>query len=250
TPPSLPSGPPRRSSDLAYLATRHVIPAVPARAWAAGTYALLPVATGAIAAGRLGTAVVFVLVPLYASLGTVVLSGERRRARRAAWALGLLLAVGTAFAPLVYPLFAVLGVLAAVAFRGAVTSMAIALAVPLVLLFPWLAGLVTSPDKILLEAGLHDPALVDAALAPESLLALSPGGPGLPPFWVTGGLVATALAALLMRRQRMIVAIGWGITLYGCWRRSWSAASPSKAHGPGPGSRWRSRGPGWWSSWA
>ncbi|MEV6031579.1 glycosyltransferase family 2 protein [Nonomuraea sp. NPDC052116] len=199
----------------AYLATRHVIPAVPARAWAAGTYALLPVATGAIAAGRLGTAVVFVLVPLYASLGTVVLSGERRRARRAAWALGLLLAVGTAFAPLVYPLFAVLGVLAAVAFRGAVTSMAIALAVPLVLLFPWLAGLVTSPGKILLEAGLHDPALVDVALAPESLLALSPGGPGLPPFWVTGGLVATALAALLMRRQRMIVAIGWGITLYG-----------------------------------
>jgi GT2 family glycosyltransferase len=203
----------------AYLATRHVIPAVPARAWAAGTYALLPVATGAIASGRLGTAVVFVLVPLYASLGTTLLSAERRRARRAAWGLGLALAVGTAFVPLVYPLFAVLGVLGAVAFggrrRGVATSMAVALVVPVALLFPWLAGLVTDPGKILLEAGLHDPALVDPALPAESLLALSPGGPGLPPFWVSAGLVAAALAALLMRRQRMIVAIGWGVALYG-----------------------------------
>lgn len=295
----------------AYLATRHVIPAVPARAWAAGTYALLPVATGAIAAGRLGTAVVFVLAPVYASLVTTLLSAERRRARRAAWGLGLSLAVGTAFVPLVYPLFAVLGVLGALAFGraatratgrapkdpsgsndlftpagaaphtgglhgeggaqagdhrrragggrgkdgggrvrgrgrgraggpadgraggpadgragggvtgaslgdrgGVVVSMAIALAVPLVLLLPWLIGLVTTdPGKLLLEAGLHDPA---PALTSESLLpALSPGGPGLPPFWVTAGLVAAALAALLMRRQRMIVAIGWGVALYG-----------------------------------
>ncbi|MFC4115460.1 glycosyltransferase family 2 protein [Nonomuraea zeae] len=203
----------------AYLATRHVIPAVPARAWAAGTYALLPVATGAIASGRLGTAVVFVLVPLYASLGTILLSAERRQARRAAWGLGLALAVGTAFVPLVYPLFAVLGVLGAVAFgggrRGVVTSMVIALAVPVALLLPWLASLVADPGRILLEAGLHDPALVDPALPAESLLALSPGGPGLPPFWVSAGLVAAALAALLMRRQRMIVAIGWGVALYG-----------------------------------
>ncbi|MEV4562666.1 glycosyltransferase family 2 protein [Nonomuraea sp. NPDC049419] len=264
----------------AYLATRHVIPGVPARAWAAGTYALLPVATGAIAAGRLGTAVVFVLVPVYAwLLGITLLAADRRRARRAAWALGLWLAVGTAFVPLVYPLFAVLGVLGAVAFGGTgrsaagrqaggrlrggagpdgggrgsgresgrggsgrgsgrggsgrngsgrgrfrrgsgarggiAVSMGIALAVPPALLLPWLASLATDPGRLLLEAGLHDPALVDQALAPESLLALSPGGPGLPPYWVTAGLVLTALAALLMRRQRMIVAIGWAVALYG-----------------------------------
>ncbi|MGI5283825.1 glycosyltransferase [Nonomuraea polychroma] len=220
----------------AYLATRHVIPAVPARAWAAGTYALLPVATGAIAAGRLGTAVVFVLLPVYASLATTLLTAERRRARRTAWTLGLLLAVGTAFVPLVYPMVAVLGALALAAARrnpagrrggrasrqarvgwadGVVVSMAIALLLPVGLLFPWLATLVADPGKLLLEAGLHDPALVDASPAPESLLSLSPGGPGLPPLWVTAGLLATALAALLMRRQRMIVAVGWGIALYG-----------------------------------
>ncbi|WP_268958752.1 glycosyltransferase [Nonomuraea aridisoli] len=420
----------------AYLATRHVIPAVPARAWAAGTYALLPVATGAIAAGRLGTAVVFVLVPVYAWLLTTMLRAEPRRARRAAWGLGLLLTVGTAFVPLVYPLFAIVGVLGAVGVRqvrarrasvretpgeigqdlfgngpagqgafdtgtadqaaaglfspgapvqvaagqgpagffepgtagrstagalalgegpagrdvvsavvlspdadgpagqtpsgrrggrrrapghgatangaaeqetgrsgrgarggrrgrraadarntdeprngghshsdgdvgnggharrggdagnggrarsggsfrnggrargdvarsdrdvrasgdaeggaadsdGVGASLGIALAVPLVLLMPWLASLVTDPGRFLLEAGLHDPGLVDPSLGPESLLALSPGGPGLPPFWVTAGLVAAALAALLMRRQRVIVAIGWGVALYG-----------------------------------
>ncbi|MCK2221195.1 glycosyltransferase family 2 protein [Actinomadura sp. ATCC 31491] len=201
----------------AYLATRHVIPAVPARAWAAGTYALLPVATGAIAAGRLGTAVVFVLVPVYASLATSVLSAEPRRARRAAWALGLLLAVGTAFVPLTYPMVALLAGAALAVWRrpGVVTSVAVALLVPVALLFPWLATLVAAPGRLLLEAGLHDPALADASLAPEALLTLSPGGPGLPPFWVTAGLLATALAALLMRRQRMIVALGWGVALYG-----------------------------------
>lgn len=207
----------------AYLATRRIIPAVPARVWVAATYALLPVATGAIAAGRLGTAVVHVLLPVYVALGTMALSAERRRARRAAWGLGLLLAVGTAFVPLVYPLFAVLAVLAAVAFGGVrrgpgrdrMMSLAFALTVPVVLLFPWLAGFVTDPGRVVKEAGLHDPALVDRSLAPESLLALSPGGPGLPPYWVTAGLIAAALFALLMRRQRMIVAIGWGVAVYG-----------------------------------
>ncbi|MFI6596215.1 glycosyltransferase family 2 protein [Nonomuraea sp. NPDC050536] len=203
----------------AYLATRRIVPAVSARMWLAATYALLPVATGAIAAGRLGTAVVFVLLPVYANLGVQLMAPDRRRARRAAWGFGLLLAVGTAFVPLVYPLVAVLAVLAAVAYggvrRGLTVSIAIVLAVPVALLLPWLAGLVTDPGRILLEAGLHDPALVDQALAPQALLTFSPGGPGLPPFWVTAGLIATALAALLLRRQRMIVAIGWGIALYG-----------------------------------
>ncbi|MEV0617081.1 glycosyltransferase family 2 protein [Nonomuraea sp. NPDC050404] len=216
----------------AYLATRHLIPSVPARAWAAGTYALLPVATGAVAGGRLGTAVVFVLIPVYAwLLGIILLSPDRRRARRGAWGLGLGLAVGMAFVPLVYPLVAVLGVLGAwVVGRGArrgsgssgrsgtggvMVSVAIALVVPPVLLMPWTAGLVMDPGRLLLEAGLHDPALADPSLGPESLLALSPGGPGLPPFWVTAGLVAVALAALLMRRQRLIVAVGWAVALYG-----------------------------------
>ncbi|MFC7644941.1 hypothetical protein ACFQX6_32935 [Streptosporangium lutulentum] len=201
----------------AYAATRSMISGRWTRVWLASSYALLPVATGTISAGRLGTAVVFVLLPVYAALATVVLTGERRRARRAAWGLGLLLAVGTAFAPLVYPLTAILGALATLAFprRGVVVSMVIAFGVPAALLFPWLAQMAGNPGRLLLEAGLHQPALVDPRLPAESLLLLSPGGPGMPPLWVTGGLIAACLAALLMRRNRMIIAVGWGVALFG-----------------------------------
>ncbi len=49
-------------------------------------YALLPVGIGAVAAGRLGTAVLLVLLPLVAVLAGRVFTAPRRRARRAAWA--------------------------------------------------------------------------------------------------------------------------------------------------------------------
>ncbi|MFC4531585.1 glycosyltransferase [Sphaerisporangium dianthi] len=203
----------------AYVATRSMISHPLARVWLAASYALLPVATGAVAAGRLGTAVVFVLLPAYAAFAARVITGERRSARRAAWALGLLLAVGTAFAPLVYVLVAVLGGLAAVSFggvrRGVGVSLGIAMAVPIVLLFPWLAQIAADPGRILLEAGLHRAGLVDLRLPPQSLLLLSPGGPGVPPVWATGGLIAAALAALLFRRHQMVVVVGWGVTVFG-----------------------------------
>ena len=50
----------------AFLATRRVTSVLAARVWVAATYALLPVAMGAVAAGRIGTAVAFVLLPLIA----------------------------------------------------------------------------------------------------------------------------------------------------------------------------------------
>src|SRR5260370_15719446 len=48
----------------AFLATRRVTSVLTARLWIAVSYALLPVATGAVAAGRLGTAGALVLLPL------------------------------------------------------------------------------------------------------------------------------------------------------------------------------------------
>ncbi|MFB9707994.1 glycosyltransferase family 2 protein [Streptosporangium nondiastaticum] len=201
----------------AYVAARPFVPGRWARALPAACYALLPVATGAIAAGRLGTAVVFILLPACAALAVTVLTGERRRARRAAWALGLLLAVGTAFAPLLYPLALVLGALAALAFprRGIAASVAIVSGVPVALLLPWLAGIAANPGRLLLEAGLHRPGLADPALPAGTLLALGPGGPGVPPAWVTCGLVAACVAVTAMRRDRPVAAIGWGVALFG-----------------------------------
>ena len=88
---------------------------LPARIWLAATYALLPVAMGAVAAGRIGTLVAFVLLPLIGIAGGRMLAGPPRRARRAAWAAGLLVAVAAAFVPLIWPIavVAAVGVIAA-----------------------------------------------------------------------------------------------------------------------------------------
>ncbi len=203
----------------AYLLAREVLGYRPARVWMAASYALLPVATGAIAQGRLGTAVVHVLVPVLGLLLVRVVALPAKHSRRAAWGLGLVLAAATAFVPLVWALALVTGLLAAAAFghlgRRLYASIGIALGVPLVMLMPWTLDLLLHPTLWLLEAGLHRPELSDPGAAPEQLLMLSPGGPGAPPFWVTSGLLAAALCALLLLRNRVMVAAGWSLAVFG-----------------------------------
>jgi GT2 family glycosyltransferase len=203
----------------AFLAARRITSALTARVWIAVTYALLPVAMGAVAAGRIGTAVAFVLLPLIAITIGRMLTGSARVARRAAWASGLLIAVAAAFVPLVWPI-AVAGALIAVAAwrwlgRTAAINAAIVAVVPAVVLMPWTVHLFTSPSAFFLEAGLPRPGLASAGLRPESVLLLSPGGPGLPPAWVTAGLVLPAFCALLARRRIALVYAGWSIALSG-----------------------------------
>ena len=203
----------------AFLATRRLTSVLAARIWIAASYALLPVATGAVAAGRIGTVVAFVLLPLIGVLVGRVLTGNPRTASRAAWAAGLLTAVTAAFVPLAW-LVVVIAALAATAGwswlgRRTVLNAWIVAVVPGVLLIPWTFRLVTSPSAFFAEAGLVRPGLAAAALRPGSLLLLSPGGPGLPPAWVTAGLVLPAFAALLVRRRTVLVYAGWGIALGG-----------------------------------
>ena len=58
--------------------------------------------------------------------------------------------------------------------------------VPPVLLLPWTLQDITGIRPCSsLRPGWPGPGLA-SSLAPRSLLLLSPGGPGLPPFWVTG----------------------------------------------------------------
>ena len=76
----------------AYLATRRLVRATAGRVLLAASYALLPIAIGSIAAGRLGTAVAFVLLPLIAISAGRMLTGTPKKARRAAWSVGLLVA--------------------------------------------------------------------------------------------------------------------------------------------------------------
>jgi GT2 family glycosyltransferase len=222
----------------AFLATRHLTSVLAARIWIAASYALLPVATGAVAAGRIGTGAAFVLLPLIGMMLGRMLTGppptssvhgglpppvppgpSRFTARRAAWAAGLLTAIAAAFVPLAWPVAVIAAVAAAAAWPWlggrTVINAAIVAVVPAVILIPWTFYLVTNPSAFFGEAGLVRPGLAANGLRPESLLLLSPGGPGLPPAWVTAGLVLPAFCALLARRRIALVYAGWGIALGG-----------------------------------
>ncbi len=205
----------------AFLATRQVTRFVPARIVGALAYALLPVGIGAVAAGRLGTAVLLVLLPPIGVLAGRVFSGPRRRARRAAWAMALLVAVVAAFVPLFWLITVVamgVGVLALGRRRpDRALNAAIVAVVPVVLLVPWSLDLAAHPAWLFLEAGVAQPGLATPGLAARSLLLLSPGGPGLPPYWVTAGVVLAAAAALALAsgRRAPLVLAGWVVAATG-----------------------------------
>lgn len=201
-----------------------VVRSLPLRLWAAATWALLPVATGAVAAGRLDAVAVHVALP------ALLLVGQRFAARvqpaHRAVALGLALTATVALAPVLWPLAAVLLLgtalvrLSAVApaqradaVRRAVGA-AVAVTVPLVLLLPWSPGLLDA------RALLHGPGriaqgLADPVLPAWHLLLLQPGGPGTPATLTAVGVVLAALGGLLRTRRARVAAAGWGLALLG-----------------------------------
>jgi GT2 family glycosyltransferase len=203
----------------AFLALRRVTLSVPVRVWAAASYALLPVAFGAIAAGRLGSAVAFVLIPVIGMLAGRMFSEPAKIARRAAWATGLAITVGAAFVPLLWPMAIAGAVLAALTLRRSgpalLRNLAIVVLTPPVLLLPWLIQVLAHPTWLLLEAGLPQPGLAASDLPAKSLLLLSPGGPGLPPYWVSAALILVGLAALLASGRLTLVMSGWTAALLG-----------------------------------
>jgi GT2 family glycosyltransferase len=204
---------------VTYIASGRITTCTPVRVWLAASYALLPVATGVVAAGRFGTAVVFMLLPVIACTAGRMLTEPPRQARRAAWGTGLLIAIAAAFVPLVWVVTVIVAALAGLAFaqrrRAMAADLAIVALVPPVLLAPWTLDVARHPSALLLEAGLQQPGLASANLPARSVLLLSPGGPGLPPAWVTGGLLLAALAALLLHRRGFAVAASWGVALCG-----------------------------------
>lgn len=108
----------------AYFASRPLVESRLLRAWAAVAYALLPAATGALATGRLGTAVLAVLLPLIARAGITAAGfrGEGRGSWRATWTYALLLTVAMAFTPVVWPLAVLLGAVVLVLRRDDITA--------------------------------------------------------------------------------------------------------------------------------
>jgi GT2 family glycosyltransferase len=205
-------------------AFRRITPSGPLRIWAGYAYALLAVATGAIATGRLGTAVAVAVLPLIVTTATQAIGGPGRAgSTRSAWTCAFLLTIGTAFAPVTWVLALIFGALATltVAWRTrsniAVTAirMGIVLGTPLVVLVPWSLSLLRHPSTFFLEIGLPGANLERPAPTPIGLLLGNPGGPGTYPSWIGAGLLLAALAALLRGTRRRVVISAWALALVG-----------------------------------
>ncbi|MFD5282341.1 glycosyltransferase [Streptomyces rubrogriseus] len=200
----------------AYFASRPLVPSRLLRAWAAVAYAFLPAATGALAGGRIGTAVLAVLLPLIARAGVAAagLSGSSgaRGSWRATWAYALLLTVTTAFTPVVWPVALVLGIGVLALRRGEITAYGprflAQLGTPLLLLAPWSLSLL--PFGFFDEAGLEYGSSAASAL---DLLGASPGGPGTVGGLLLLGIVLAALAALLRSERQLGVRTAWAVAL-------------------------------------
>ncbi|MFH9297443.1 glycosyltransferase family 2 protein [Streptomyces sp. NPDC017520] len=206
----------------AYFASRPLLPSRLLRAWASVAYAFLPAATGALATGRLGTAVLLVLLPLTARAGVAAhglrvdsAAGERG-SWRATWAYTLLLTVTMAFTPIVWPLAAVLGIGVLVLRRGDITAYGLrfvaAVGTPVLVLAPWSLTLLTDPSALLTEAGLD---LGTGTASGLDLLGISPGGPGATGGILLLGIVLAALAALLRGERQFAVRTAWAVALVG-----------------------------------
>ncbi len=211
----------------AYLTSRYVVDNVGLRLWGAAAYAVLPVATGAVAAGRVDTAAAFVAAPPLLYAGARLLTRDPRYAGwRAPFATGLGLALAMAFAPQLWLLAAVpllagaLAVLmsatpasrAGAARRGLAALLTVA--TPLAVLLPWSWHVLTDP--VLLVSGAGGRTGVPGAL-PDAvdLLFLRAGGPGPGPAWLAAGLLAAALAGLARERRRRIAVGCWAVALVG-----------------------------------
>ncbi|MFJ9582136.1 glycosyltransferase [Streptomyces sp. NPDC101191] len=204
----------------AYFASRGIVESRLLRAWAAIAYAFLPAATGALATGRLGTAVLAILLPLMARAAVAAHGLDRpageRGSWRATWAYTFLLTFATAFTPVVWPLAVVLGLGVLVLRRADITAYGLrflaAVGTPLLVLAPWSLSLLTSPSTLLREAGLDIRTGTASAL---DLLGTSPGGPGATGGIVLVGLVLAGLAGLLREERVVAVRAAWAAALGG-----------------------------------
>ncbi|MEU9132658.1 glycosyltransferase [Kitasatospora sp. NPDC048540] len=220
----------------AYLVSRPLIESKLVRAWASASYALLPAATGALAQGRIGTAVLAVLLPPLARAAAISAGlGIRRETAakgarpgwRSTWMTALMLTLSTAFVPLTWaisvPLCAA-ALLFAVLRGGAYGSggealrllglrVLVMLGVPVLVLAPWSLHVLAHPSRLLLEAGVAG--FNGPAADPVGLILVNPGGAGVPPVWLSAGIVTAALAALLRADRRRAVLAAWGAAAAG-----------------------------------
>jgi GT2 family glycosyltransferase len=184
--------------------------------WGSVSYALVPLVAGAWGSGRWGVVVAAAVLPWLAHAALGFAEPEAARRWRSAWRVGLLLTLLTAFAPVMWVLFAVLGavVVATSGFvvRGAVRDRSVwgppatALGVPLLLLAPWwLPSLGEgAAGGLLLDIGRWPTPSTDGV----DLLVGRFGELGAP-WWLGLALPVVALLAILPRPTRIGVVLCW-----------------------------------------
>lgn len=174
------------------------------------TYALLVVASGAIGQGRIGTVVALVVLPV---LVNSLLALRAKPHWQQGLRLGLWLTTITAFAPIVY-LPALVGFFAVGVRRSRATwvSLALAAALPWVLVTEWMIQRVVAPSRWWWEAGLPDGSIVPTGW---QLVMGRAGGASVAPAWLSIGMVVLGCAALLRAKDRPAVWWCWAVALAG-----------------------------------
>ncbi|MGH3385422.1 MAG: glycosyltransferase family 2 protein [Nocardioidaceae bacterium] len=206
---------------FAYLVSRRFLDAWPVRIWAAASYGLLPVLTGAVGQGRLGTIAATMLAPLavWAVARSVDAPTSEQRFRRGLVA-GIVLSMVVAFAPaswlvaaLVVVGLLVLAVTSGDASGPALSGLVAVVALPLLLLLPWTLHLGLDPARWLTDVGFAGGV---ESLTTSSAWALGlgrPGGPFDAPAWLSIGVLLGAVVALARADRRRAVLAAWGVGL-------------------------------------
>ncbi|MGH3411988.1 MAG: glycosyltransferase [Marmoricola sp.] len=196
-------------------ALRRMVPGRWAPLWGAAAFALLPVVTGAVAQGRLGTVAGALLLPWVVASALRIRDDDPDRRARAVWRTAL----GAGLLATFVPLAVVLVWLVLVAGRALGLPrlgrghLAVLALVPVAFLLPWLVELVRAPGAVLVEAGRAGSGPVDPGI--WQVLAGTTGGPGSLPFWLTLGIPFAALVALFRADTRGRVLRCWGVALLG-----------------------------------
>ena len=205
---------------------RRVTGSRPMAMWGAVAYGVLPVVSGAVQEGRLGTVAAAVLLP-WLACSALFLGPEQTPDRRwrAAWRTALWLALLVAFVPVAWAMALVVTAVVLVAGvkhdpgvwtrRSVWGAVLTPLGATLVLLLPWtvLLWLHTGPSALLFEAGLPAPGLT-RPLGRLDLLTDRPGSWGAPAL-LGYGVPLGALAALLRPDTRPQVLRAWVVLVVG-----------------------------------
>ncbi|MGH3359845.1 MAG: glycosyltransferase [Nocardioidaceae bacterium] len=179
-------------------------------------YAFLVVSTGSLGQGRIGSLIGLVLAPVLANASiSLVQRSSLRRGWQEGLRVGLWLSLLTAFVPVAYVL-TLCALLVVVGVRGRAKewlSLALAAAVPLLVLGEWMWSRALHPGAWWWEAGRPDAGFGALDPAPWELALGQAGGPGSAPVWIGAGLVAAGVVALLRTDRRSPVLIAWLVGL-------------------------------------